>query len=153
MAQQQREILALRQRVAGEGSAEDGALSEAAALREENMALEQKLSQALEDKALVGGQIRQLEAQLRAQERAGGGGGGGEAGAAEPEDTPTAEHTLRKRVRSEQAEGHDCLAGLRVTQADVAELAFVWGMDVTRHGHLLWIPQRLENCYYICRIH
>ena len=153
MAQQQREILALRQRVAGEGSAEDGALSEAAALREENMALEQKLSQALEDKALVGGQIRQLEAQLRAQERAGGGGGGGEAGAAEPEDTPTAEHTLRKRVRNEQAEGHDCLAGLRVTQADVAELAFVWGMDVTRHGHLLWIPQRLENCYYICRIH
>lgn len=130
VVQQQREILALRGTAMGEG------VQEASALRDDNLALENDLQDAMDANNLATGQIRLLEAKLRDRLQA------GDEQVAEPEDMPGEEHALRKRLREEQQEGHDCQSGMRIEPSDSAELALIWGMDTTCHLHLLWIPER-----------
>jgi hypothetical protein len=146
VVQQQREILALRERIMvhGQGGADaDEGVLEAALLKEDNLALEKELQAAMAANNLATGQIRLLMAKLREK------GKGQDAAAAankpevqEPEDLPQEEHALRKRVRNEQPADHDPQSGLHVESADIAELALIWGMDTTAHLHLLWLPER-----------
>lgn len=148
VVQQQREILDLRERLAadaGSGYAGDGngnagrqnQVEELSALKEDHLALEHELRNALDANNLAAAQLRLLEAKVRDKETA-----GAQDADAEPEDEPEDEHALRMRLRQEQPDGHDSKAGLIVEPADVAELALIWGMDMTRQVHLLWIPER-----------
>jgi len=144
VVQQQREILALRERMlaAGPGGADvDEGVMEAALLREDNLALEKELQAAMAANNLATGQIRLLEAKLREQSRAAAA-DGSKAAVQDPDDFPQEEHTLRKRLRNEQPADHDVQTGLQIESADIAELALIWGMDTTAHLHLLWLPER-----------
>ena len=144
VVQQQREILALRERIMahaeGGADADEGVL-EAALLKEDNLALEKELQAAMAANNLASGQIRLLMAKLREQGQADAAAGNKPA-VHEPEDFPQEEHALRKRVRNEQPADHDPQSGLLVESADIAELALIWGMDTTAHLHLLWLPER-----------
>ena len=142
VVQQQREILDLREKLLVNAEESGGAgrqnqVEEMSALKEENMALEQELRDALDANNLAAGQLRLLEAKVREKET-----GGAQEAEAEPDDSPEDEHALRTRLRQDQPEGHDSTSGLKAEPADVAELALIWGMDMTTHVHLLWIPER-----------
>ena len=148
VGQQQREIRSLRERVArGGGPVEEGVL-ELEVLQEENLALEDMLQKAMDANGLASRQIRLLEAKLRDRNKSDGG-GGGEGEVAEPEEEAMPEeHLLRKRLRNEQAADHDCVGGLVVQNADVAELALIWGMRLPC-AHYTRIPFLVATCTWL----